>query len=79
MTQDYNNEKHYIASEGKVFQRISNGFNKLAEPIVLGNELFLGNIILDAEGKMLEKPIEDKIEFYEEVEAPVNKDREHND
>lgn len=76
MTQDSKNTKHYIADEGKVFRRVYDGFNKLSKPLILGNELILGNIILNSNGDMLNAPIEDKIEYYEEVDAPERKSRE---
>lgn len=77
MVQDINNTKHYIADEGKVFQRIYNGFSQLAKPMTLGKELFLGQILVDNDGNELETPIEDMIEYYTEVieperEAPHN-------
>lgn len=65
------NEKHYIAEDGKVFQRINNGFNELKEPVILGSEIILGNIIVDADGNLLPEPIEDKIEYYIEVDKPA--------
>ena len=67
------NEKHYIAEDGKVFQRINNGFNELKEPVILGSEIILGNIIVDADGNLLQEPIEDKIEYYVEIGKPVEK------
>lgn len=83
MTQDVNNPKHYIAAEGKVFQRIFDGFNKIKNPQILGNELILGNIILNTNGEMLLSPIEDKIEYYIEVDTPkrklYNKEEQNND
>lgn len=69
MTQDVNNPKHYIAAEGKVFQRIFDGFNEIKNPQTLGSELILGNIIIDSNGELLPSPIEDKIQYYTEVDA----------
>lgn len=70
MTQDINNNKHYIADEGKVFQRIHNGFTEMAEPVTYGTELFLGQIIVDNNGNKLEQPIDDSIKYYTEVDKP---------
>lgn len=79
MTQDSQNEKHYIAAEGKVFQRIYNGFNEIKTPTVYGSELFLGKILVDGEGKLLEEPIDDKIEYYQEINEPIREENEVNE
>ena len=60
----------YIADEGKVFQRINNGFNPLDPPIGYFTNLTLGQILVDGDGNPLETPIPDKIEYYEEIEMP---------
>lgn len=70
MTQDKNNPKHYIADEGKIFQRISNGFTNIETPYVVGTELTLGEILIDQNGNKLESPIEDRIEYYNEIDLP---------
>ena len=70
MTQDKNNPKHYIADEGKIFQRISNGFTNIETPYAVGTELMLGEILIDQNGNKLESPIEDRIEYYNEIDLP---------
>ena len=70
MTQDSNNPKHFIANEGKVFQRVYNGFSAIDEPYIVGNELILGEILVDAEGKNLSTVIDDDIHYYEEIDTP---------
>lgn len=72
MTQDINNPKHYIAEEGMVFQRVNNGFNDI-KPMPLGSNIYLGQILVDGEGKPLETPIDDNIEYYKEVIRPERK------
>lgn len=57
----------YIADEGKVFQRIFDGFNEI-EPYGNFSNLTLGNILMDSDGFKLDSPIPDKIEYYKEVE-----------
>ena len=76
MTQDINNPKHYIADEGMVFQRISNGFAELEKPMTVGSQLYLGKILIDANGNALDEPIDDSIEFYTEIARPERKHRE---
>lgn len=71
MTQDTTNTKMYTADEGKVFQRIHNGFTTIEKPYIVGTVITLGQILIDAEGKKLESPIDDKIEYYEEIDAPI--------
>lgn len=71
MIQDKDNNRHYIADEGKIFQRISNGFADIEEPYIVGNELILGQILINNRGEKLEHPIDDKIEYYAEVEIPI--------
>lgn len=58
----------YIADEGKVFQRTYDGFKKLNPPIGYFNTLKLGKILTDSDGNLLDTPIDDKIQYYEEVE-----------
>lgn len=74
MTQDTNNSKHYIADEGKVFQRIHNGFTAIEQPYIVGTALILGQILIDSYGNKLDEPIDDKIEYYEEIDAPVQEE-----
>ena len=74
MTQDINNANHYTAEEGMVFRRINNGFGEI-KPIILGKELYLGKILIDGEGNALKTPIDDKIEYYDEVAKPERKPR----
>lgn len=74
MTQDTNNSKHYIADEGKVFQRIHNGFTAIEQPYIVGTALILRQILIDSYGNKLEEPIDDKIEYYEEIDAPVQEE-----
>ena len=62
MTVDTNNEKHIIADEGKVFQRIEDGQN-YGKEIYLGYSYYIG-------GEKLEVPHLDVPEDFEEVEAP---------
>lgn len=71
MTQNTTNTKMYTADEGKVFQRIHNGFTTIEKPYIVGTVITLGQILIDAEGKKLESPIDDKIEYYEEIDAPI--------
>lgn len=71
MTQNTTNTKMYTADEGKVFQRIHNGFTTIEKPYIIGTVITLGQILIDAEGKKLESPIDDKIEYYEEIDAPI--------
>lgn len=77
MTQDKNNPKHYIANEGKIFQRVSNGFTNIEIPYVVGTELMLGEILIDQNGNKLESPIEDRIEYYEEIDLPKEEVKEN--
>lgn len=58
----------YIADEGKVFQRTYDGFKKLNPPIGYFSTLKLGKILTDSDGNLLDTPINDKIQYYEEVE-----------
>lgn len=70
MTQDINNPSHFIADEGKVFQRVYNGFTAIEKPYVVGSELIIGKILVDNEGNKLDEPIADDIHYYEEINAP---------
>ena len=58
----------YIANEGKAFQRTYDGFKKLNPPIGYFKTLKLGKILTDSDGNLLDNPIDDKIQYYEEVE-----------
>ena len=60
MTQDKSNAIHYIADEGKVFRRISDG-------VVFGSEIYLGYTYYIG-GEKLKTPKLEVIEDFEEVE-----------
>lgn len=77
MTQDIKNTKRYVADEGKVFQRVYNGFSAISEPYVVGDEIILGQILVDAEGHALTTPINDDIHYYEEVDAPKRDEKDN--
>lgn len=64
MTQDKTNAIHYIADEGKVFRRISDG-------VVFGPEIYLGYTYYIGGVKLLEPKLE-VIEDFEEVEDKNN-------
>ena len=66
MTQDKNNKAHWIADEGKVFKRISDGF-------IFGNEIYLGYTYY-LNGKKLQEPKLEVIEDFEEIEDIYNKE-----
>ena len=70
MTQDKNNKAHWIADEGKVFKRISDGF-------IFGNEIYLGYTYY-LNGAKLSEPKLEVIEDFEEVEDIYNKEIENN-
>lgn len=78
MTQDIDNPKYYIADEGKCFRRIHNGFTAIENPYIVGTALILGQILIDDKGMKLDEPIDDKIEYYEEVDMPKNEWAEEN-
>lgn len=67
MTQDKDNKAHWIADEGKVFKRISDGF-------IFGNEIYLGYTYY-INGEKLPQPKLEVIEDFEEVEDIYNKDQ----
>ncbi len=69
MTQDKNNKAHWIADEGKVFKRISDGF-------IFGNEIYLGYTYYLNGEKLTESKLE-VIEDFEEVEDIYNKEIEN--
>ena len=79
MTQDINNPKHYTTDEGKVFQRISNGFTQIENPFVVGPDIILGEILVNEKGEKLDTPIEDKIEYYAEIDIPEPENNISND
>ena len=60
MTQDKTNAIHYIADEGKLFRRISDG-------VVFGSEIYLGYTYYIG-GKKLSEPKLEVIEDFEEIE-----------
>ena len=70
MTQDKENKAHWIADEGKVFKRKSDGF-------IFGNEIYLGYAYY-LNGKKLPEPKLEVIEDFEEVEDIYNKEIENN-
>lgn len=69
MTQDKNNKAHWIADEGKVFKRISDG-------LIYGNEIYLGYTYY-LNGEKLQEPKLEVIEDFEEVEDIYNKEIEN--
>ena len=69
MTQDKDNKAHWIADEGKVFKRKSDGF-------IFGNEIYLGYTYY-LNGKKLSEPKLEVIEDFEEVEDIYNKEIEN--
>ena len=69
MTQNKDNKAHWIADEGKVFQRKSDGF-------IFGNEIYLGYTYY-LNGKKLSEPKLEVIEDFEEVEDIYNKEIEN--
>lgn len=69
MTQDKENKAHWIADEGKVFKRISDGF-------IFGNEIYLGYTYY-LNGEKLSEPKLEVIEDFEEVEDIYNKEIEN--
>ena len=69
MTQDKDNKAHWIADEGKVFKRISDGF-------IFGNEIYLGYTYY-INGEKLSDPKLEVIEDFEEVEDIYNKEIEN--
>ena len=69
MTQDKENKAHWIADEGKVFKRISDGF-------IFGNEIYLGYTYY-LNGEKLSEPKLEIIEDFEEVEDIYNKEKEN--
>ena len=66
MTQDKENKAHWIADEGKVFKRKSDGF-------IFGNEIYLGYTYY-LNGEKLPEPKLEVIEDFEEVEDIYNKE-----
>lgn len=66
MTQYKNNKAHWIADEGKVFKRITDGF-------IFGNEIYLGYTYY-INGEKLPEPKLEVIEDFEEVEDIYNKE-----
>jgi hypothetical protein len=66
----------YIADKGKAFKRFYDGFNKI-ESDILYPSLILGKILIDSEGNKLETPIDDRIQYYAEVEIPKENNKKH--
>ena len=66
MTQDKDNKAHWIADEGKVFKRKSDGF-------IFGNEIYLGYTYY-LNGAKLSEPKLEVIEDFEEIEDIYNKE-----
>lgn len=54
-------ENHYLADDGKVFAKKTNG-------VICGDELFLGYSYYDDLGNKLDEPHLDTIDEYEEIE-----------
>lgn len=63
MKTDELNNKHLLAEEGKVLRRIADGW-------VAGKEIYLGYAYW-IYGKMLEEPLLELPEHYEEIDAPI--------
>ena len=59
---DTNNQNHILAEEGMVFKRISDGF-------IYGEEIYLGYTHY-LNGELLDKPILELLEHFEEIEKP---------
>lgn len=70
MIQDKNNKTHWIADEGKIFKRISDGF-------IFGNEIYLGYTYY-INGKKLPEPKLEVIEDFEEVDDIYSNKEEQN-
>lgn len=70
MTQDKDNKAHWIADEGKIFKRISDGF-------IYGNEIYLGYTYY-INGEKLPEPKLEVIEDFEEVEDIYSNKEEQN-
>lgn len=68
MTQDKSNAIHYIADEGKVFRRISDG-------VIFGSEIYLGYAYYIG-GEKLKTPKLEVIEDFEEIEDENKKIKE---
>lgn len=66
MTQDKDNKAHWIADDGKVFKRISDGF-------IFGNEIYLGYTYY-LNGEKIQEPKLEVIEDFKEVEDIYNKE-----
>ena len=58
-------ENHYLADEGKVFVKKTNG-------VICGDELFLGYSYYDDSGNKLETPHFNTIDEYYEAEEPAD-------
>lgn len=68
MTQDKNNKSHWLADEGKVFKRISDG-------MIFGNEIYLGYTYYIG-GVKLDEPKLEVIEDFEEIEDENKEEKE---
>ena len=68
MIQDKSNAIHYIADEGKVFRRISDG-------VIFGSEIYLGYTYYIG-GEKLSEPKLEVIEDFEEIEDENKKIKE---
>ena len=66
MTQDKNNPKHWIADEGKEFQRKADKFN-------FGSEIYLGYTYY-INGEKLPEPKLEVIEDFEEIAVEDNQE-----
>lgn len=59
---DTNNQNHILAEEGMVFKRVSDGF-------IYGEEIYLGYTHY-LNGELLDEPLLELPEHFEEVESP---------
>ena len=64
MVTDKENSKHIIADEGKVFQRISDGF-------IFGNEMYLGYAYM-INSIALDEPLMELPEHFIEIDMPID-------
>lgn len=68
----------YIADFGKAFKRTYDGFKAIKDDNYYPN-LTLGKILIDSDGNLLETPIPDKIQYYEEIELSKQESNENNE
>lgn len=71
MTINTENNNHIVAEEGKVFQRISDGY-------IFGKEMFLG-MTYYLNGTLLSEPLQELPEHFIEIDEPIiQEDTEEN-